>query len=169
MSYDTLDVLAKIGAILSGLSLFAGALAAWATLFLINRRNMDLQWVDGFRKIYSEFWKDATTSEVRRWIVSDREYKDIGEILNQRLQTENNDLDPSANEVLEKIDQYCALMLRVRSFHERGMKDWQKTLWSNMYETYWINKTYGRPELKLYIHKYWFSLYEYTYIELKNK
>jgi hypothetical protein len=160
----SLDTLSKIGPFLSGISLVATAFAAWATLHYFHRRTLYNQWVDGFRVIYAEFWKDETISYIRRSIASDQEYKRLQEALGKRLAASNNDLGQEDNLILEDIDKFLAFMARVSSFNKSTKMDkWQKQLWQALYESYWLRKMYSRREMRIYIRTYWRNLYDWTY------
>ena len=121
-----------IGPLLGGIGSLIGGCSVLAAFLFIQRRTVDAQWVDGFRQIYAEFWKDDTISEVRRWIVSNSEYESLRVVLVERAKTIENNLDTESNKILEKIDKFCALMLRVKSFEHRAMSDHQRQLFKEM-------------------------------------
>ena len=62
-----LPALAQIGPFLGGvgLNIIAASIAAWLTLFLYHRRNIDAQWIDTIQKIYVEFWHDEKVSRAQ--------------------------------------------------------------------------------------------------------
>jgi hypothetical protein len=70
----SLTAMAQISQILGGIALFMAAIAAWCTLFLYHRKNIELQWADGFRQIYADFWENDNVAKARRWIDNDSEY-----------------------------------------------------------------------------------------------
>jgi hypothetical protein len=164
----TVSDLSKIGPFLSGIALLLGAAAAWATFILFHRRTLREQWVDNFRQIYAEFWKDPEISEVRRWIASDKEYEALARVLRERLEHSSNRLDKEANQKLELLDKFMALLFRVASFNKDKMDKDQRALWSQMFETFWLKRTHTRPELTEYMRKYWPHLHSQTKTAAKD-
>jgi hypothetical protein len=158
-----LDKLNRIGPFLGGLGVIIGATAAWFAYFFVQRRNAYLQWVDGFRAIYAEFWKDDVISQVRRWITSDKEYETLKKVLDLRLCGERNNLTPQENETIEKLDRFLALIMRVESFDKGRWHADQKELWDSLFERFWIKLLFSRPEVCQYIFKYWHALYRQTH------
>jgi hypothetical protein len=82
----TLDTLAKIGPILSGVGLILGATIAGLTALRVTRKQTEDAWIDRFRTLYAEFWKEDPIIEVREWILNENAYKILkkplsGEIL----------------------------------------------------------------------------------------
>lgn len=136
----TLAALNTIGPFISGLSLAFGACAAWATVFVVNRRTLYMTWLDGFRTLYAEFWQNENMARVRTWICSDIEYGKLKDILTERLKTTDNLLDAEANEMLEYVDQFCALLVRIEFFDKTMMTTDQRDLWHKTYGDFWINK-----------------------------
>lgn len=165
MSGITPEKLQQIGGFMSGVSLFFVAIAAWVTFFYVQRRTLYGQWVESFRQIYAEFWKDPEISKVRRWITSDDEYTVLRDVLRERLKNEANTLSAQENEVIESLDKFLALILRVISFNKGKMNRDQRELWSALYENFWVRKIYSRPEIKEYVQKYWTYLYRSTEIK----
>jgi hypothetical protein len=151
----TIDVLSKLGPFISGIGMFAIAFAAWITLFVINRRALQMSWLDGFQKLYADFWDDEEIAIVRSWIASDIIYKGIESILIERLKTDNNLLDSKSYSAIDKIDKFCSLLVRMNFFNETGMTSAQRNLWQATYGAFWINKIAEREALALYIRKYW--------------
>src|SRR4051794_28803365 len=104
---DMLDKLAKIGQLINGIGVASAAVTAWVTFLFFQRRERDNRWIDGFRTLYSEYWKDKQIVEARRWIINDQLYDSIlRPALRARLATgeKRNTLSQAQNEVLEKID-----------------------------------------------------------------
>jgi hypothetical protein len=153
-----LDFLNKIGPFIGGVALMAGAVAAWLTLFIVNRRANRLTWVDGFRVLYAEFWREDTIADVRLWFASDVAYGKIAPIIEARLDSaDKNTLNEDSNKVLEKIDQFCALLVRIELFSEVGLSKRQRKLWHAAFGQYWIRRINSgdREALRKYIIDYW--------------
>lgn len=157
-----METLQKIGPFLSAIALFCGAAAGWVTYALYHRRVMYVTWIDGYRTLYAEFWKDEKIAKVRHWITSDIEYENIQKILIERMQSENNTLDNEQNIILDYIDQFCATLVRIEFFDRTLMSKRQRDLWNKTYGDFWITKIKQRDALRRYMEKYWPGL------ELRN-
>jgi hypothetical protein len=97
---------AQFGPVLSGTGLIIGAAAAWATLFLYHRKSHSNQWVEGFRRIYADFWTDEKVSKARRWIDNDREYVGLRAVLSEVLEKGTFDLSESEYNYVESLDRF---------------------------------------------------------------
>jgi len=163
----TLAEVAQLAPILSGLGLLLGSAAAWATLFLYHRKSHVNQWLESFRAIYADFWKDEKVSKARRWIDNDREYAGLRAVLLEVLDKQAFDLSQSEYDYIECLDRFLATMLRVSTFVSRNgkMTNDQRHLWFNMFQRYWIPRMYSRSELDTYVAKYWVELYRVTHEE----
>jgi len=146
----------SLGPLLGGIGLCLAATAAWVTYAFFYRRTRDAAWIERYRVLYSEFWKESTIAEVRGWITSEIEYKDIQKILKERLGSgDKNYLQPDQNKKLEKIDQFCSLLVRIEYFYRATMTRRQRKLWKVTFGNYWVKKVVEREELRQYIEKYW--------------
>jgi len=76
-----------VGPLLSGASLAAAAVAAWTTYFFYHRKTIEAEWIESYRLLYAEFWKDEDIASVRNFITNDVAYADIKPILEKRLST----------------------------------------------------------------------------------
>jgi hypothetical protein len=134
----------------------ATAIGAWATFFIISRRTVQLTWTVGFREQYAEFWRDEFIGAARRWITSNKEYDGkIKSILSARIKTEENELDEDQNRVLDQIDRLLASLTRMHYFTKSGGTWRQRRIWRGTYEKYWVKLIRSRPELLVYVRKYW--------------
>ncbi len=154
-----METLAHFGQFLSGIGLVVTATVAVTTLVFFQRRTMESQWLDSFRRLYAEFWETPESAQVRRWLTNTKEYEDIKNILIDRLGSDENGLDTDANDNIEKLDRFCALMVRVTSFGTRSMTSRQRELYDRIYGAFWIQKIRGRREVVRYIEKYGPGLY----------
>jgi hypothetical protein len=157
LNFDALYRISLIGPFISGISLFIAALAAFLTF---NRRANQHQWDEGFRALYSAFWNDKEFPLLRSWIVSDQLYDaKLRPLLTKRNTTgkfENNLTEPE-NLLLDKIDRFCAVMVRARSFGTWRTSRSRKRLWKKLlYSDVWTNR--NRHELREYIKVQWEEL-----------
>jgi hypothetical protein len=152
----SVDTLAKIGNFLSGVSLLIAAGIGALTLVRINIREKDRTWAARFRALYSEFWNDEDILQVFRWIVNDREYGDIKDILAKRNTTVHNQLDKHENDKILKIDKFCAAICRAQSLQqEEKMSGPRRQIWEKLSFHYVLTQLKRRPEFKEYVQKYW--------------
>jgi hypothetical protein len=115
--------------------------------------------VKSFRTLYEQFWQNPDIVIVRSWVASDALYaKQLEPILSQRLEDmehKKNSLDDKQYEVTEKIDKFCALLVRMHFFNETNMSDDERELWNDIYGTFWFNKVKEREKLRAYINALW--------------
>src|SRR4051794_17800369 len=118
----SLRCVSQIGPLLSGVGILSASCAAWVTCILFHRRERDGRAVEAFRTLYTEFWKDQQIGEVRAWVTNNTTYNLIVKpAISSRLETGewNNDVLPEQNEVLEKIDLLCSMLVRAKAAEER--------------------------------------------------
>src|SRR5450631_3830406 len=115
-----------LGPLISGFALILTASAAWVTYFLIARRTVQNAWIDTYRVLNAEYWKDDNIAAVRHWITSEVAYADVEKVLNERLKAKENRLTSADNEVLEKIDKLCASLVRIQFFESSNMTKRQR-------------------------------------------
>jgi hypothetical protein len=152
------DVGPWLGPLLSGFALLLAATATWVTYLFIARRTMQNAWIDTYRVLHAEFWKDDNIAIVRNWITSEVAYVEVEKILSERLKSEENHLNSSENQTLEKIDKFCALLIRIQFFENSRMTKTQRDLWNKTYGNYWLRKIQQRKALRNYISAYWPSI-----------
>jgi hypothetical protein len=120
--------------------------------------------VTSFRALYQEFWGEPIVSEVRRWIISEEEYKPIKCVLIERNNDPSkngNKLRPEANLKLDKLDRFLSTLVRIRSFNlseeYKFINDPQKILWNKVINReFWITFIYeNREELWTYLYNHW--------------
>jgi hypothetical protein len=137
-----------VGPLLSGFSLAAAAGAAWTTYIFFHRKTMEAEWIDSYRSLYAEFWKDKDIASVRGFITNDIAYADIKLILEKRLASDSNTLDREENKQIELIDKFCALLIRVKlSESSQRLK--------KPHRDPWIARVKTRPALRNYMNQYW--------------
>jgi hypothetical protein len=156
---STLSFLNMIGPFLSGISLLIAAVIGVVSYIFIHRRAVQTAWIETFRTLYGEFWKDDEITQVRRWITNDEEYKDIKSMLDKRMEGgDNNSMSIEENDKIEKIDRFCSIMMRVKYFGQMEMTDHQRNLYNDTYKNFWVIKISQRSELRKYIDKFWKGL-----------
>jgi len=144
-----------LGPLMSAVALCAAAAGTWVTYIFFHRKNMQATWIDSYRALYAEFWKEDNNAIVRNFITSDIAYAGVERILIKRLKSDNNDLSDSENEVLERIDKFCALLVRIQFFESLKPTRKQRDLWNKTYGDFWIIKIRKREALREYIVKFW--------------
>ena len=150
-----LDTLSKLGPFIGGISLAITALLAGLTAATFNKRSLHLTWINSFRQLYDEYWRDPAIAQARRWISNDIEYLEVEPILLERLKTETNKLDSAANDAIETIDRFCALITKVEYFDRTMMTGGQRDLWEGAYVDYWLRKMSEREALREYVRRFW--------------
>lgn len=145
----------KFAQVLTGIAALAALGLAYETLDKVHLAKRRADWLDSFRLLYREFWQDDEIAEVRLWMVNDRAYETPRAVLLRRQASVDNTLDAYDNAVLEKIDRFCALMVRVHTLGALGDDEDQERLWFNLYGRFWLGKLQRRDELKQYIRLHW--------------
>lgn len=154
--------LVQIAQLIGSVGLIGAAAAGWATFILYHRKSLESQWAEGFRQIYTDFWKDEKVSKARRWIDNDFEYEELKRVLNLVPERGSFNMRPEDYDYIERLDRFLATILRVLSFIQRrknSMREEQRWLWANMFEGYWVAKMKSRPELVRYVEQNWRGLH----------
>lgn len=158
------------------LATFGGAvIGAIATLFIANRlyafqqsqearevketlEELTNDWLLEFRKLHENFWStDDDYMRVREWIACDRGYEKVRETLVKKLRNPE-EISPKEYRVIDAIDRFCAILLRVRQLNDSAPKglDSNTSLEMSSYIQWWIAPLSDRrPELWGYITKHW--------------
>lgn len=89
---------------------------------------------------------------VRKWICCDEAYKEIQAILQARL---DGQISSEHYGVLENIDRFCALMLRIGHTRIREMANETGKSWRSLGYDFWLKKARERKEMGEYIARYW--------------
>jgi len=152
----------EMGQLMAGIGIIITALCAGATLIVISLQQKRKQWVDDFRALYAEFWKDNNASQVRMWIVSDKLYNDVLKSILKQRNAGCNDLDEGASIILDRVDRFISLILQLETFEKmRPMTARQRSLIKRLsFSKYWRPRAMSRPELADYISKYWKNEFE---------
>jgi hypothetical protein len=159
-SDSTLDAMAKWGQLIGGISALVAVCIAGLTLLMVHLRQQRTAWFDSFRALYAEFWHDDDIAEIRRCIVNEQSYAAMVKVLDRRNGSDGNALDRYDNALLEKIDRFCALMVRVNSLGEARAGKKERDLWYQLYGRFWFGKLQVRSELWAYLEKHWHALDE---------
>jgi hypothetical protein len=153
---ETLVFYAPLG---NELGLVLAGIAAFAFFIAVQMHQRRDQWLGSFRGIYGEFWGDDHVAYARSIIVSSTCYNEIlRPILNKRNNNEENFLTLEENDILDKIDRFCAIMVRVTSFSSTLKKPDEFELWEKLFYDFWINKVEPREGLRTYIQNHWKEL-----------
>jgi hypothetical protein len=155
----------QIGSFIGGISLFFATLVAWITAYLVTEKNARLERyasaVGSFRVLYDEFWRpDVAVS--RKWIISSCEYEaNLVQVLKHRNSTVLNELGDEQNTILETLDRFLSVLVRIKSFSVSGelsnVPSEQLRLWRKViHGSFWIKYAYDhRPDLWTYLYRHW--------------
>jgi hypothetical protein len=125
----------------------------WAQRAQAERRQAS----DTFQALCAELWHDPDASFIRRCIINEKELPDISFILAKRNATALNTLTRPENDIIEKIDRFCFLLVRMKACAETGLlTDEQRRLWTEGREDFWLMRMKGRrPEYLEYVQRHW--------------
>jgi hypothetical protein len=114
------------------------------------------QWIDDFRTLYAEFWKDADVSRVRRWIISNKLYDQVLKPVLIKRNQNSSDLNEDEGMVLDDVDKFIAVIIRLEALEETRMTRRQRALIQKLFfSRYWKTAAASRPELRTYISRDW--------------
>lgn len=151
------DTTIQIAQLVTAFGIVLTASAGWVTYFFYHRKTLNENWGTVFRALYAEYWNSDDMAKMRKCIASEEEYAQLEVILRKRLSSVTNLMSSDENDVLEKVDKFCALMIRIISFGERDMDRQQRDLYDPLF-TYWTDAVIKRDALMKYIALYWESL-----------
>ncbi|MCR6734315.1 MAG: hypothetical protein NVV83_09610 [Afipia sp.] len=109
------------------------------TLFVVHLHAKSYQWLEGFQSLYKSFWDDDEIARTRKFLVNDVTYITLRDVLKKRLASTNNNLTPEENDELEKIDRFCALMVRISFFANLSRNKEHRNLYRATF-SFWIDK-----------------------------
>lgn len=154
--YFVLDALrlphTLIQAVFTASAVFTGILVAYRGFELNSKAHQD-PWFITFRDLHKEFWGEENLECVRVWICSDQEYEKT--LLPVLIERKLGTVDAEKYEILEKLDKYCALMIRVCLIQEAEISDAQREIFMSLGYEAWIKKTLKRTEIYSYIKDHW--------------
>lgn len=133
------------------------AVAGFSTL-VFQRKTMIDQWRSEFDSLHSDFWENENAAKVRRWIANELEYAKLEDVLTRRMSGPDislNSVDAHDNAILEQLDQFLSVLLRVVSFGGTRMTKQQRQLFRTSFEFYWFSKLRDRTVLMDYIDHFW--------------
>jgi hypothetical protein len=165
-----MQTLAHIGQLLSGIGVLITTLVALCTLFIFHKKQLDDAWLDRFRNLYQEFWNDEGMIEARHLINNSEGYAELEKILKKRNMTPDCNVNWEEYKILERIDNFCSVLTRVRSFGlSIRMSDIQKELWEDLLYSLWIKKFEEKTELREYVKRHWPKLMQAVEITKRKK
>jgi hypothetical protein len=130
--------------------------------FQLNSKITQEPWSVIFRELHNEFWNDPEIARVRKWLCSDEAYeKELLPVLQSR---KCKPVDSSSYEILESLDKYCALMVRVnslQSYKTYSMNAEQQYSYEVLGYDLWLHKTIQRKEIHEYIKSHWKNLFQF--------
>jgi len=154
---DGVETAVQLAQIVTAFGIALGAIAAWVTYFFYHKKTLNENWGVVFRALYAEYWNSAVMAEMRKRIASEEEYAQLNVILRKRLLTTKNLMESHENDILEKTDKFCAVMIRILSFGDIKMDRQQRVLYDEVF-TYWTDAILQRSALMDYIAIYWKAL-----------
>jgi gamma-glutamylcyclotransferase (GGCT)/AIG2-like uncharacterized protein YtfP len=158
---DVLNSIAKVGPLLSGLGVVAGAIIAGISYLNFSRRTLYTNWIERYGKAHSEFWNDDHIAEIRSCIEYRRQYDEISKIIEKlmadRSRAQDSDLTKDEEGKLEKLDRFCALISRIYLLEEDATTPKQQSLWRDIGGVYFIERMQSpeRMAFKRYIETFW--------------
>jgi hypothetical protein len=156
----------EIGQLMSGAGVLMTSLCAGVTVTLISLYQKRKQLVGDFSTLYAEFWNDKDSSQVRRWIVSNKLYNEVLKpVLTQRVEKGYNDLDEDGSMKIDMIDKFMSLIIRLETLADSPRIKRQKAVIERfLFSQHWKDKASSRPELREYLATAWKGV-----IEIQNK
>lgn len=123
-------------------------------------RTFQEPWLVTFREFQREFWNDPVIAQVRSWICCDEAYRtQLRDILAKRLKGQ---VTTEEYEVLEKLDRFFALMLRIVYVQVRPVSDEQAKLITGLGYDWWLRSALERFEVSEYARKKWEGVYKWV-------
>jgi hypothetical protein len=107
------------------------------------------------RALYAEFWNDKEVSQVRRWIISDRLYKDVLQPVLILRNSDGRDLNEGAVTILDNVDKFLSLLIRLKTLEEGIANRRRKSINHLLFAEYWRPPAESRQELRDYIENEW--------------
>jgi hypothetical protein len=139
----------------SSAAIFTGAVVAYRA-FRLNRKTAQEPWSVVFRELHKEFWNDAEMARVRAWLCSTEAYEN--ELLPILARRKNGPVDTSSHKVLEALDKYCALMVRVSNIPTDLMSTEQLRAYKSLGYDWWLYKITSHEEVANYVRSHWKNL-----------
>lgn len=127
-------------------------------LYQFQRQQAEDSWLETFRELHAEFWNDPDMAKVRNWIACDEAYQELEPVLRKRA---GGQVAASEYEKLEKVDKFCAFMIRIVRISAKTMTKEHKQMWNEVFYRYWLHSYHGRLLLADYIRHYWRTLGPY--------
>ena len=141
-----------IASVCSATAIASSAFIAFLAL-RFNRRNSQEPWLITFRELHKEFWNDKKLEQVRVWLCSDEAYNaELLPVLNCR---EEGTVTAAQYPILETLDQFCALMLRVGYAPASATPKDQAFAYQKLGYDWWMYKAFLRTEIYTYIQAHW--------------
>lgn len=121
--------------------------------YRLQVRTKDQEWYEDFNNLYAEFWNDPDIVTVRSWIACSEAYSQVEPIFQKRLVT--NEVMASEYPVLEKVDKFCSLMIRISELTPEATSERYYHLLERLYFSFWIEKLKEREHLCHYVQQLW--------------
>lgn len=133
----------------------------------LNARNTQEPWLVAFRELHKDFWSDADMARTRTWLCCTDAYeRELRPVLVKKLSSVPDSVLASDYSLLEVLDKFCALMVRVVYIQESVMSTKQEMIFKRLGYHWWIHQACRRPEVSAYIQKNWENLSDYIESEV---
>lgn len=158
MSNEVIDYLEIAAKFIPSIGIIVGAGVALSTFLFIALKNARKEVLIEQMNIYSEFWSDKH-AETRKRIAIDVEYKKLADVLSRRDSIGSmSGLSPDEYEVLEALDQFLAVFVRIESLQASSRKNRGLGKHLDQFRGYWRDCVKTRTELANYIDSSWPAL-----------
>lgn len=142
----------------------SAAIATSAIVALIalhnSRLNSEAPWLINLREFHRDFWNDEKIAQTRMWIRCDIAYRvELKPILDKRFISPSK-ISIEEYKVLETLDRFCAIMLRVVNADKQPMTRIYRESWENFGYNWWLDEMRKRDEIHIYIKLFWKPLEE---------
>jgi hypothetical protein len=125
-----------------------------------KQREFSAQEEARFREIWHRLWTDDDLTFIRRCLINEEDYKNLEPVVKKRMQTRKNVLAPNENQILDKLDRFCAFLVLAKSIGHRSFRPEKQLLWTKLMEGYnWINEIHNRKAISDYCNEHWSELF----------
>ena len=142
----------SLNSIFSSISAVTVAVIAYL-VYRLRAQTKDQEWYENFNDLYAEFWNNPDTETVRCWIACSEAYSNVESIFHKRITT--GEVSTSEYPVLEKVDKFCSLMIRISELTPEITSDKYYHLLQRLYFSFWIDKLKERQYLHQYVSQLW--------------
>lgn len=132
-------------------------------IYLLYRRQRTDAWLRDFGELHRAFWDDRAMVDIRLWLANAEAYAEIAPVLRIRRAIHDKELSAFAlpkrdYAVLEKIDRFCNLMMRVSVLDPKFVR--HADVWRRLFVQYWVDQIFTpeHAELSWYVKEFYPTL-----------